>query len=189
MASEEESAGGYRSKKSRRIPVPPPLLGMGAAVATMYISYNYGSFISVPSTLNIATKLGFTCKWLLLPSANVFFAIMESGRARGRYNAHPLADKDHLFQTQKNVLMNTVEQYCAFTLPLLALGASVQTTKQLRFIPALCIIFFVGRILFRLGYPDHRSFGYSLNMFGNVFNFAANAYLAVKYGVLGGLEF
>ena len=168
--------------------IPRQLLGMGAAVATVTVVYRYGSFIPVPSSLGVAQKLGYTCKWLLLPSLNVFIAIMDSGYARGKHKAHPLANRDHLFQIQKNVLMNTLEQYAAFCLPVLALGASVQTSNQLRFIPALCGIFFVGRIFFRLGYPDKRGFGYSMNMFANVFTYAANIYLTFKYGLLGGLN-
>ena len=164
------------------------LCGWIAAGFSLFASHSYGSFIPVPSTFGIATKLGYTFKWMLLPSASVFFAIMDSARARGRHKAHPLAGKDHLFQIQKNVLMNTIEQYSLFCIPLLALGASVQTAEQLRFIPTLCILFFVARVLFRLGYPDYRGLGFSLNFFITMFTYGANIYLAYMYGFLAGIE-
>ena len=177
-----------------QLPMSKPLYGLFAlsgmvtSGAIIFGAYNYGCFIPVPSSLGIGARLGYACKWLLLPTLNVFIAINESGMARGKHNAHPLAGKDHLFQLQKNVLMNTIEQYCLFALPLLALGASVQSAEQLRLIPALCITFFIGRILFRIGYPNYRAFGYIMNFSAALFNFGTNAYFAVKYGFLSGLD-
>ena len=164
------------------------LCGWMAAGFSLFVSYSYGSFISVPSSFSIGTKLGYTFKWMLIPSASVFFAIMDSAMARGRHKAHPLAGKDHLFQIQKNVLMNTIEQYSLFCIPLLALGASVQTAEQLKFIPTLCVLFFVARVLFRLGYPNYRGLGFSMNFFITMFTYGANIYLAYKYGFLAGIE-
>ena len=162
--------------------------GVATTAGFLFVAYRYGSFIPVSSSFSIGTKLGYTFKWMLLPSASVFFAIADSAMARRKYKAHPLAGKDHQFQIQKNVLMNTIEQYSLFCIPLLALGASVQTEKQLRFIPTLCVLFFVARVLFRLGYPNYRGFGYAMNFGATVFNFGANIYLTCKYGFLGGIE-
>ena len=164
------------------------LLGWGLSGSTLYAAFHHGSFLPIPSSFSVATKLGYTLKWLLLPTFSVFLAINESGMARGKHDAHPLAGKDHLFQLQKNVLMNTIEQYCLFALPLLALGASVQTAEQLRLIPALCVLFFVGRILFRIGYPNKHGLGYSMNFALVLFIFGANIYYIYKYGFLCGIE-
>ena len=167
------------------------VLGLITASVTLYLGYHEGKFIPVPASLDVATKLGYTVKWLLLPSFSVMIALFNVSRSREKTNAWHLSGREHLVELSKNICANTVEQFCVFSGSLLALGVSVQTPEQMRFIPLTAFLFFIGRILFMVGYtikPDYRGFGMSINFAVGFFTFGTNAYLMYKYGLLGGLE-
>lgn len=180
--------------------VPPPnmtlmgvlsVFGMLTAAITLYLGYHEGKFIPIPASLDVATKLGYTAKWMLLPSLSVMLALFNVSRGRGKASAWHLSGRDHLVELQKNICTNTVEQFCVFSFGVLALAATVQTPEQMRFIPLTGCLFFIGRILFMVGYsirPEYRSFGMSINFAVGFFTFGANAYLMYKYGLLVGLE-
>ena len=167
------------------------VFGLLTAAITLYIGYHQGKFIPVPASLDVATKLGYTAKWMLLPSATVLMAVFNMGRGRSRAKAWHLSGRDYLVELQRNICVNTVEQFCVFSFGLLALGATVQTPEQMRFIPLSACLFFVGRILFMVGYSiqlEYRSFGMSINFALDFFTLGANGYLMYKYGLLVGLE-
>lgn len=162
------------------------LVGLGTVATSLCVAYKYGKFIPVPSGLDVATKLGYTAKWLLLPSASVLLAVMNVGRGRGQFKVWPLSGKEHLLELQKNICTNTIEQCCVFSFGLLALGATVQTPEQMRFIPTAAMLFLLGRILFMVGYsirPEYRGFGMSINFALDFFTLGAGAYLMCKYGL------
>ena len=162
------------------------LLGLGTVATSLCVAYKYGKCIPVPTSLDVATKLGYTAKWMLLPSASVLIAVMNVARGRGRTKAWHLSGREHLVELQKNICTNTVEQFCVFSFGLMALGASAQTQEQMRFIPTAAMLFFIGRILFMVGYsirPEYRGFGMSINFALDIFNLGAGAYLMCKYGL------
>ena len=188
------------SSKEEAPKVPPPnmtltailgVFGLLAAFITLYVGYHEGKFIPVPTSLDIATKLGYTAKWMLLPSASVLIALFNVSRGRRKAKAWHLSGKDYLVELQKNICTNTVEQFCVISFGLMALGATVQTPEQMRFIPLTACLFFIGRILFMVGYsikPEYRSFGMSINFALDFFTLGANGYLMYKHGLLVGLE-
>ncbi len=162
------------------------VLGLGTVATSLCLAYKYGKCIPVPASLDMASKLGYTAKWMLLPSASVFMAVMNVAIGRGKEKVWPLTGREHLIELQKNICANTVEQSCVFSLGLLALGASVQTPEQMRFIPTAAMLFFIGRILFMVGYsnkPEYRGFGMSINFALDYFTLGAGAYLMCKYGL------
>ena len=162
------------------------ILGTGAVAASLCIAYKYGGRIPVPSSLDAATKLGYTAKWLLLPSSTVMLAFMNVARWRGKAKVWPLSGREHLLELPKSICANTVEQFCMFSGSLLALGACVQTPEQMRFIPTAAMLFFIGRILFMVGYsikPEYRGLGMSINFALDYFTLGATAYLMWKYGI------
>ena len=165
------------------------LAGSGVAIGSLYIAYKYGSFIPVPSSASIAVRLGYTCRCLALPCLSPMLSVTESIVARVGAKVWPMTGRDHLLpQLQRNVLMNTIEQFGVFAVSLLALGASLQTPKQLRLIPTMCVLFVAGRLLFRVGYPDNRAFGFNMNYTISTINILAVAYLTCRNGLLSGLE-
>ena len=164
------------------------LSGPAVAIGSLYLAYKYGSFIPVPSSASIAVRLGYTCRCLALPCLSPMLSVMESIVARVRSKVWPMTGRDHLLpQLQRNVLMNTIEQFGVFAVSLLALGASLQTPEQLRLIPTMCVLFVAGRLLFRVGYPDHRSFGIAVNITITTVNFLTVAYLTFKNGLTSDL--
>ena len=162
------------------------VFGLGTAATSLCLAYKYGKFIPVPASLDMASKLGYTAKWMLLPSASVLMAVMNVAIGRGKKKVWPLTGREDLIELQKNICVNTVEQSCMFSFGLLALGATVQTPEQMRFIPTAAMLFFIGRILFMVGYskkPEYRGFGMSINFALDFFTLGAGAYLMCKYGL------
>ena len=164
--------------------------GSGVVLGSLYFAYKYGSFIPVPSeTTNVAVRMGYACKCLALPCLSPLVSIAECIGGRVRSKVWPMTGRDHLLpQLEKNVLMNTIEQFGLFAVSLLALGSSLHTPEQLRLIPTLCILFIIGRITFRLGYPDNRAFGFTINYAISIFNVGAVVYLVFRNGLLSGLD-
>ena len=174
------------TKPNFKLYINAHLIGLGTVATSFCVAYKYGKCIPVPTSLDMATKLGYTAKWMLLPSASVLMAVMNVARGRGKAKVWPLSGREHLLELQKNICTNTVEQFCVFSFGLLALGASVQTPEQMRFIPTAAMLFFIGRILFMIGYsikPEYRGFGMSINFALDFFNLGAGAYLMCKYGL------
>ena len=76
---------------------------------------------------------------------------------------------EHLLQTEKNILMNTVEQLLCFLLLMLALTTYLEP-EEMRIIPLHSLAFIVGRVCFAIGYsisPMYRSIGMSVNFYTN----------------------
>ena len=117
------------------------------------------------------------------------FAIFRVGSKRGSTPAlNPLSGNEHLLQTEKNVLMNTVEQLVCFLLFMLALTTYLEPLEMC-IIPLLSVAFIVGRILFMVGYsfsPMHRSLGMSVNIFSNFFSIGYIIYLMYIHGFMYG---
>ena len=143
-------------------------------VATiLYGGYYHCHSIPVPASDDFSEKLTYTLRYCAFPQAVfLLFAIMRVGFKRGSTRAiNPLAGNEHLVQTEKNILMNTVEQLLCFLLLVFALTTYLEP-EEMRIIPLYSLSFIVGRILFMIGYtinPKYRSVGMSINFFTNIF--------------------
>ena len=84
------------------------------------------------------------------------------------YAKNPFGGQEKLIQKDKNFLQNTLEQLAVNVLTTGALMTYLEG-EEMRVIPIYSFLFFVGRILYRIGYPDHRTFGFSMTIFSSTF--------------------
>lgn len=163
---------------------------MVIVVTILYAGYYYFHSIPVPKSNEFSEKLLYTLRYCTFPQAMfLMFAIFRVGRKRGSTPAlNPLSGNEHLLQTEKNVLMNTVEQLLCFLLFMLVLTTYLEPL-EMRIIPLLSVTFIVGRILFMVGYsfsPKHRLLGMSMNFFSNFFSIGYIIYLMYIRGFMYG---
>ena len=159
-------------------------------VTILYGGYYYCHSIPVPKSNDFSEKLLYTLRYCTFPQAMfLMFAIFRVGSKRGSTPAlNPLSGNEHLLQTEKNVLTNTVEQFLCFLLFMLALTTYLEPV-EMRIIPLLSVAFIVGRILFMVGYsfsPKHRIIGMSINFFLNFFAIGYIIYLMYTRGFVYG---
>ena len=134
--------------------------------------YLWPSLVPVPKARDFDTKAVYTLRCLLPPLLALAFAIVKVAMMRFLGYAKNPMGKDELIQKDKNFLQNTLEQLALF---LLTVGAVMTYLEgeEMRLIPLHSFTFFIGRILYRLGYPDYRIVGFFMTVFPS--------------GVLGGL--
>ena len=130
--------------------------------------YIFCDSIPVPNSTEIGVRLAFTIQWsfpmvliLIFASYNVMIR-----RATNPALLNPLAGNEHTIQAQKNILTNTVEQ-TMISILLMLIGATLfNTTDTMKIIPMYSLMFFIGRVLFIIGYsihPLYRSLGMTIN--------------------------
>ena len=113
MASEENGED-IRSKYfKRRIPLGMHKLYLlsasGFTIGAVYLAYKHGSFIPVPSSAEVAVRIGYTCKCLALPCLSPLVSITECIGGRVRSKVWPMTGRDHLLpQLEKNVLVSNL---------------------------------------------------------------------------------
>ena len=183
-----------KSKEETRRAPPSLILQLSFSVVTVVTilcgGYYYCHSIPVPKSNEFSEKLFYTLRYCTFPQAMfLMFAIFRVGSKRGSTAAlNPLSGNEHLLQTEKNVLMNTIEQLVCFLLFMLALTTYLEPL-EMRIIPLLSVTFIVGRILFMVGYsfsPKHRSLGMSINFFTNFVSIGYIIYLMYTRGFLYG---
>ena len=144
--------------------------------------YQWPSIIPVPKSNDFDTKMIYTMRCLLPPLLVLAFAIGKVAMMRFLgYARNPLSGQEALVQKDKNFLQNTLEQLAVFVLTTLALMSYVQG-EEIRLIPVYSFTFFVGRILYRIGYPNHRGFGFGMTMLPSFFLCALTVYFMVTRG-------
>ena len=158
-------------------PDPPPFIRiLIAAIVSMTIQgliflvgYSmWPSLVPVPRARDFDTKAVYTLRCLLPPLLVLAFAIVKVAMMRFLgYAKNPLG-KDELILKDKNFLHNTLEQFTVFLLTTGALMTYLEG-EELRLIPLYSFVFVLGRILFRLGYPRHRSVGFTMTIGPSVF--------------------
>ena len=181
-------------KKERQRALPSYFLQFFLSVVTivtiLYGGYYYCHSIPVPKSNDFSEKLLYTLRYCTFPQAMfLMFAIFRVGSKRGSTPAlNPLSGNEHFCQTEKNVLMNTVEQLLCFLLFMLALTTYLEPL-EMRIIPLLSVTFIIGRILFMVGYtfsPKHRSLGMSVNFLSHFFAIGYIIYLMYTRGFMYG---
>lgn len=98
------------------------------------------------------------------------------------YAKDPLKGQEALVQKDKNFLQNTLEQLVVFVLITLALMSYLEG-DEMRLIPLYSFIFVVGRVLFRIGYPSHRTFGFTMNLLSSTFLGGLTVYFMITRGL------
>ena len=146
---------------------------VGTILTILYGGYYHCHSIPVPASDDFSEKFMYTLRYCAFPQAVfLLFAIMRVGSKRGSTRAiDPLAGNEHLVQTEKNILMNTVEQLLCFLLLVFALTTYLEP-EEMRIIPLLSLSFFVGRTFFMIGYtinPKYRSVGMWVNFLQTFF--------------------
>ena len=166
---------------------PPRLLIIAGSTATQALIfyggyYQWPSIIPVPNSNDFDTKMVYTLRCLLPPLLVLAFAIGKVAIMRFLgYARNPLSGQEALVQKDKNFLQNTLEQLAVFVLTTLALMSYVEG-EEIRLIALYSFTFFVGRILYRIGYPNHRGFGFAMTMFPSIFLSGLTVYFMVTRG-------
>ena len=186
-----------KAKEERRKPLPLALyfleyfVALTLTVTILYGGYYYCHSIPIPRSNEFGEKLLYAVRYCTFPQA-VFLlvAIMRVGAKRGSTPAiNPLAGKEHYLQTEKNVLMNTVEQLLCFLLLVLTLTTYLEPS-EMRIIPLYSLAFIVGRIIFMIGYsfgPKYRSAGMGINFILSFFFIGYIIYLIYLRGFMYGI--
>ena len=114
---------------------------------------------------------------------------MVGNKRRTSGAGNPLAGKDHLLQLEKNFLANTLEQFVVFLVSTLVLITYLQG-EEMRLVPLSAIAFFVGRVLFRVGYGIayyYRGWGIMINFISQGFIVGLTGYLMFTRGFMFGI--
>ena len=166
------------------------LIALAITVTILYGGYYYCDCIPVPRSNDFSEKLLYAARYCTFPQAVfLLFAIARVGAKRGYTDAeNPLAGKEHLLQTEKNVLTNTVEQLHIFLLLVVTLTTYLEPS-EMRIIPLYSLAFITGRVLFMIGYsisPRYRSVGMGTNFILSFFFIGYAIYLMYLHGFMYG---
>lgn len=106
-------------------------------------------------------KLEFMSKFLMFPMLWMVFNVFLVGSARGSTKSiDPMVPGHEKVVMMNRILQNSVEQLSCFLLMQVSLLPHLSGEEVRQLIPAINILFLVGRIFFWLGYPNYRSFGF-----------------------------
>ena len=103
----------------------------------------------------------------------------------------PLTGCEHLLQTAKNNLSNTVEQVSILILSSVILITFLESPEEMRLVPLYSLTFVIGRILFRVGYgikPGLRAWGVHTNLYSSIFICGLIAYFTMTRGFMFGIK-
>ena len=161
-------------------------LSLVTVATILYGGYYHCHSIPIPASNDFGEKLLYTLRYCTFPQAIFLLAaIMRVGSKRGSTRAiNPLSGNEHIVQTEKNILMNTVEQLLCFLLLMLALTTYLEA-EEMRIIPLYSLAFIAGRVFFMIGYtisPKYRSVGMSINFYTNFFSVGHIIYLMFTCG-------
>jgi hypothetical protein len=115
------------------------------------------SLIDFPSRLKFVIQqqtLGVT--WLLV---SMFYVISKRVSSPAM---DPTSGHEKVTEAAKNNLQNSLEQFIMSSVSQLILVTHLSAVQVAQFIPAINLSFIVGRVLFLLGYPKYRGFGFAL---------------------------
>ena len=141
------------------------VLGMLAALVVVFVGLHATAWFGawLPAADDLATRLAFAMRWLLAPGCALLAGIQV---AAGR-GFHPDAidgtrsPKSHALEIALRYNRNTVEQTVLAAIAWLGLAVGLPHAG-LAFIPAMAVLFVIGRATFWAGYlvyPTARAFG------------------------------
>ena len=140
-------------------------LAIAAALVVALVGLRATSLFAamLPDGDDLATRLAFAVRWLLAPGC-MLLAGVQVAAGRG-FHADAIdgtrTPKSHALEIALRYNQNTVEQTLLAAIAWLGLAVSVPHAA-LAFVPAMAVLFVVGRALFWIGYliyPVARAFG------------------------------
>ena len=157
-------------------------IGMMAAVVTLVVLWLRLAdlHLPLPAGDDSASRLGYAARWLLLPALALFAGIAVV--ANQRFFVADAIDgarssQSRLIEITLRYNLNTLEQTVLAAIAWAGLALALPHEK-LMLIPAMAIVFIVGRALFWIGYliiPGARALGLGLSAYPT---FAALVWLA-----------
>ena len=166
-------------------------LGLITTVSILYGGYYHCPSLPVPASDDFSSKLVYTFRCAFAPLVVLVVAIAMVGNMRRTTAAgNPLAGKEHLLQLQKNFLTNTLEQFVVFLVSTLVLITYLQG-EEMRLVPLYAMAFFVGRVLFRIGYGIafyYRTWGIMVNFISQSFILGLIGYFMITRGFMFGIS-
>jgi hypothetical protein len=157
-------------------------IGATAAVVTLLVLWLHLAQLQLPLPHgdDEVSRLAFAARWLLLPGLALFAGIVVVAKLRffvpdAIDGAH--TSQNHLLEITLRYNQNTLEQTVLASIAWAGLALTLPH-PMLTLIPAMAIVFIVGRVLFWIGYliaPVARALGLGLSAYPT---FAALIWLA-----------
>ena len=147
-------------------------IGMAAAVITLVILWVNLSYLHLPlpDGDDPASRLAFAARWLLLPAVALFAGIAVVANQRF-FVADAIdgarASQSRLIEITQRYNQNTLEQVVLAAIAWAGLALALPHEK-LTLIPAMGVVFIIGRALFWIGYliaPVARALGMGLSAY------------------------
>ena len=126
---------------------------------------------------DLQSRFGYVLKFSTPAVLFIFVCIHWVIHNRVRSPAmDPLYNQEKYITKSNNILQNTVEQFILSIVAQLILVTHLDAEHTLKYIPALSLLFIIGRITFWIGYPQYRSFGMITTMAPTMVVIAYNVY-------------
>ena len=168
------------------------LLAFATVAVTFYVGYYHCQCIPVPQSTEFTAKVIYTFRCMIPALFMLLFAVVDVMLHRVCMAVvDPLSGCEHIIQTAKNHLSNTVEQISILILSSMILITFLESPEEMRLIPLYSLTFVIGRVLFRVGYginSGYRAWGMHTNMYASFFICGLIAYFAVTRGFMFGIE-
>jgi MAPEG family len=129
-----------------------------------------------PSNYDVAARLAFAVTWLVVPGLTLFAGVFGASR-RGFYAdaiEGTRSPASHSLEINLRYNQNTIEQVILASVGWLALS-QILPRDELVLIPAMAVLFTVGRLTFWVGYALHpmaRTFGMTLTVVPTIVAYA-----------------
>ena len=163
---------------------PYILAGLGVSGGLLLLANRNIPAMSIPILSSAADRVAYALRWTGLEGISMVTAVWCVIGVRSKYGLEPTAsgDNQHLHMAQQ-MLTNTTESFLTFTAAKLAL-ASVLESNNLRMIPALSMLFIIGRYSFdaAINHPS-RTFGYTINAAATFTAYGLFLYKLLKSGL------
>lgn len=150
---------------------------------SLFTAYS-GKFNLKPKSVRLETveeRLIFTLRFITIQLvwiiASIFWVILKR---IGTPALDPMNGYEHLVQSAKNILTNTIEHGIVFIISQLILATDLSPQLCGQMIPALNILYLFGRIAYLIGYPSFRTFGFVIFNFLIIICVSCNVYCLTK---------
>lgn len=145
---------------------------LSGLIGNDYIDMTFG--FKESDVQDMQSRIAYTLKFLILPVTFLFHFIFHLGFKRFRTVAwNPLDGNEDICLAESKILLNTLEQTVLTIGVQLVLVTYLQPEYIIKVIPAINIAFIIGRVLFWIGYPRYRHFGFCFSMIP--------AFMAIKF--------
>ena len=160
-----------------------------------YIGFYYIP-IAVPENPNMTDRIIFTLRWSILEILPLFAGIHAVGSSRSNNLAiasNPSDPKQVIppgGAVHVRFVAHTVEQLLIHLPGLFALASYVQP-ENLKLIPMIALLFFIGRIIYWIGYmhkPLYRVYGFSFSLFPALCMLGYATFCLLKSGATFGIQ-